>query len=192
MIRVVDVGFGVTPMFKRLFDILGALVGLALALPIMPLLALGIKLDSPGPILIAVPRVGKGGKIFAHYRLRTMAGEPLRKTRFGRFMGNRSLDDIPTLFNVLRGDLSLVGPRPEAPAKVDLTDPEWQTVLAVKPGLTGLGLLTFNERYNQTAVKTRIQPEIYYAEHSSLLFDLRLLGRTFVMWLKMGHIKGRM
>jgi lipopolysaccharide/colanic/teichoic acid biosynthesis glycosyltransferase len=179
-------------MSKRLFDILGALLGLTLALPIMPFLALGIKLDSPGPILIAVPRVGQGGKIFAHYRFRTMAGDPLRKTRFGRFMGNRSLDDIPTLFNVLRGDLSLVGPRPEAPDRVDLTDPEWQSVLSVKPGLTGLGLLTFNEQYNQTAVKTRIQPEIYYAEHSSLRFDLRLLGRTFAMWLKMGHIKGRM
>lgn len=178
-------------MFKRLFDIIGALLGLIIALPLMLILALGIKLDSPGPVFIGVTRVGKGGKLFSHYRFRTMAGEPLRKTRFGRFMGNLSLDDIPTLFNVLRGDLSMVGPRPEEPAKVDLADPDWQKVLSVRPGLTGLGLLTFNAQYNQTSVRERIQPEIYYADHSSLLFDLRLLWTTLRMWLRMGHIKGR-
>jgi lipopolysaccharide/colanic/teichoic acid biosynthesis glycosyltransferase len=176
---------------KRLFDTLIAL-GLLIALaPVAMLIALGIKYESQGPVLIATQRVGRAGQLFAHYRFRTMAGTPLQKTRFGRFIGNLSLDDLPTLWNVLRGDMSLIGPRPEIPENVDLSDMNWQKTLAIRPGLSGLGLLTLREQYNSTSVQERLQLEVYYAEHSSFLFDVQLLFQTIYWWLRIGHLKGR-
>jgi len=176
---------------KRVLDILIALGILIVSSPLAIMIALGTKLDSPGPVIISTRRVGRGGQLFAHYRFRTMAGSPLQKTRFGRFIGNRSLDDLPTLWNVLRGDMSLIGPRPEVPEKVDLSDATWRKVLSVRPGLSGLGLLTLRKRYNQASVQERLQPEVYYAEHSSLLFDVQLILQTLYWWLRMGHLKGR-
>ena len=176
---------------KRVLDILIALGILIVSSPLAIMIALGIKLDSPGPVIISTRRVGRDGRLFSHYRFRTMAGSPLQKTRFGRFIGNRSLDDLPTLWNVLRGDMSLIGPRPEVPEKVDLSDATWRKVLSVRPGLSGLGLLTLRKRYNQASVQERLQPEVYYAEHSSLLFDVQLILQTLYWWLRMGHLKGR-
>jgi lipopolysaccharide/colanic/teichoic acid biosynthesis glycosyltransferase len=176
---------------KRILDILIALGILIVSSPLAVMIALGTKLDSPGPVIISTRRVGRGGQLFSHYRFRTMAGSPLQKTRFGRFIGNRSLDDLPTLWNVLRGDMSLIGPRPEVPEKVDLSDATWRKVLSVRPGLSGLGLLTLRKRYNQASVPERLQPEVYYAKHSSLLFDVQLILQTLYWWLRMGHLKGR-
>lgn len=176
---------------KRAFDTALALTLIALLLPLSALIGLGVVLTSPGPALIATTRVGRGGRRFAHYRFRTMAGQPPRKTRFGRLIGNLSLDDLPTLWNVLRGDLSFIGPRPEVPENVDLTDPDWQTVLSVRPGLSGLGLLTFLDHYNRTSVKERLQPDVYYARHASWRLDLALLGSTLRHWIARGHLKGR-
>ena len=176
---------------KRILDILIALGILIVSSPLAIMIALGTKLDSPGPVIISTRRVGRGGQLFSHYRFRTMAGSPSQKTRFGRFIGNRSLDDIPTLWNVLRGDMSLIGPRPEVPEKVDLSDATWRKVLSVRPGLSGLGLLTLREHYNQASVQERLQPEVYYAEHSSFLFDVQLMLQTMYWWLRMGHVKGR-
>ena len=178
-------------MLKRLGDVIIASVCLLAALPLGVLIALGVRLDSPGPVIIATRRVGRGGQLFDHYRFRTMAGEPLRKTRFGRFIGNLSLDDLPTLWNVLRGELSVIGPRPEVPEKVDLTDPDWQTALSVRPGLSGLGLLTYLNHYNQTSPKERLQPEVFYARHASWRLDLALMASTVFYVLRMGHLKGR-
>ena len=176
---------------KRVLDILIALGILIVCSPLAIIIAFGTKLDSPGPVIVSTRRVGRGGRLFSHYRFRTMAGNPLQKTRFGRFIGNRSLDDLPTLWNVVRGDMSLIGPRPEIPEKVDLSDANWRKVLSVRPGLSGLGLLTLRERYNQTPVQERLQPEVYYAEHSSFLFDVQLMLQTLYWWLRMGHVKGR-
>lgn len=178
-------------MLKRAIDLLVAL-GLGLiCLPVASLIALGVAVTSRGPVVISTRRVGRGGRHFNHYRFRTMAGQPLRKTRFGRLIGNLSLDDLPTLWNVIRGDMSLIGPRPEVPEKVDPTDPDWQTILTVRPGLSGLGALTYLDRYNQTHVKDRIQPDVYYARHQSWWLDLALMARTLVMLVRMGHLKGR-
>lgn len=178
-------------MLKRTCDVvLSALVGL-LCFPLALAIGLLIKLESPGPIIISTQRMGKDGQRFAHYRFRTMAGSPPQKTRFGRFFGNLSLDDIPTLWNVLRGDVSLVGPRPEVPEKVDLDNPMWRKVLSVRPGLVGLGLVTFLDRYNQTPVAERIQPEVYYVEHQSCWFDLQLILKSLYHWLRSGHLKGK-
>jgi lipopolysaccharide/colanic/teichoic acid biosynthesis glycosyltransferase len=115
----------------------------------------------------------------------------LRKTRFGRLIGNLSLDDLPTLVNVLRGDRSIVGPRPEVPDKVDLKSEEWRKVLEVRPGLVGLGALTYLGAYNSTSVGERIKPELYYVEHQSLLLDLKIMGRAIYWLARMGHLKGR-
>jgi lipopolysaccharide/colanic/teichoic acid biosynthesis glycosyltransferase len=97
-------------------------------------------------------------------------------------IGNLSLDDLPTVFNVLKGDMSIVGPRAEVPEKVDLADSDWRKVLSVRPGLAGLGALTYLSAYNSTPVSERIKPEVYYVENQSLLLDLRILGRT-IYWL---------
>jgi lipopolysaccharide/colanic/teichoic acid biosynthesis glycosyltransferase len=186
---------------KRSFDILVATISLVLLSPLELALAVGVKLTSRGPVTISTWRVGRGGRQFRHYRFRTMAPEAsatnstqglqLRKTAFGRAIGNLSLDDLPTLFNILKGDMSIVGPRPEAPENVDLQDENWRKVLSVRPGLTGLGILTYLSAYNSTPVSERIKPEVYYVEHQSLLLDLRILGRTIYRLARMGHLKGR-
>jgi lipopolysaccharide/colanic/teichoic acid biosynthesis glycosyltransferase len=175
---------------KRILDILAALVILVVSSPLTLLIALGIRLDSPGPVIISTCRAGRDGQPFLHYRFRTMAGHPLQKTRFGRLIGNFSLDDLPTFWNVIRGDMSLIGPRPEIPENVDVADVTWQKVLSVRPGLSGLALLTLRERYNETSITERLQSEVYYAEHSSLLFDAQLMLKTLYWWLRMGHVKG--
>lgn len=178
-------------MIKRIFDVTISTFAALLSIPLMLAIGLLIKLESTGPAIISTQRVGKHGQHFAHYRFRTMAGSPPQKTRFGRFIGNLSLDDIPTLWNVIRGDMSLVGPRPEVPEKVDLDNPIWQKILSVRPGILGLGLVTFLDRYNQTPVTERIMPELYYVEHQSWWFDLQLILKSLYLWLKHGHLKGK-
>jgi lipopolysaccharide/colanic/teichoic acid biosynthesis glycosyltransferase len=178
-------------MLKRTFDLIVASLCLVASLPVALIIAAGIKLSSPGPALYAARRVGKGGRVFAHYRFRTMAGEPPRLTRFGRVIGNLTLDEIPALWNIVRGDLSLIGPRPAKPEEVNLADADWQEVISVRPGLCGLGLLTFLDRYNQTPVKERIRPDVYYVEHHSWRLDIQLLIMTLYRLLRMGHLKGK-
>ncbi len=178
-------------MVKRAFDIAIATLWSIIAAPFALVIALVLKLESPSPVIYPSQRVGQYGKPFFYYRFRTRAGTLQKYTRFGRFIGNLSLDEIPVLWNILKGDLSFVGPRAEVPAKVDLNDPDWQKVLSVKPGLTGLGGLIFMTKYNQTSVKERIQPEIYYVEHRSFLVDMKILAKTLKLWTQMGHLKGR-
>jgi lipopolysaccharide/colanic/teichoic acid biosynthesis glycosyltransferase len=179
-------------MFKRLFDIFIALLLGISCLPLTLALALAVKLESSGPAIHPSLRVGKGGRLFHYFRLRTMTGEPLQKTAVGKIIGNLSLDELPVFWNILKGDLSFVGPRPEIPEKVDLADPDWQIILTIRPGITGLGLLKYLDAYNQTDVQQRIEPDVYYALNHSLWFDMKLLGKTFLLWLKMGHLKGKL
>jgi lipopolysaccharide/colanic/teichoic acid biosynthesis glycosyltransferase len=178
-------------MLKRACDLLFASFWGLLLLPLALLIALAIKLETPGPTIHATLRLGRYGKPFSYYRFRTRTGTPPQTTCLGRFIGNLSLDEIPVLWNIFKGDLSFVGPRPEVPEKVDLSDKDWQKVLSVRPGLMGLGLLTFRERYNQTNIKERLQPEINYVEHQSLRLDALILVKTVYFWARMGHIKGR-
>lgn len=178
-------------MLKRTFDIVVAIFWGIIFAPLALIIALVIKLESLGPAVHPSQRVGKHGKPFFYYRFRTRVGTPPKYTRFGRFIGNLSLDEIPVFWNILKGDLSVVGPRPEVPGRVDLNDPDWQKVLSVRPGLTGLGGLTFMDKYNQTSVKDRIQPEIRYVENQSFLLDMRILAKTLCLWTQMGHLKGR-
>lgn len=176
---------------KRAFDLVVSLSLILLSCPLTMLVALAVWLERRGPIVIHTHRYGQHGQPFKHYRFRTMAGRPLKKTKLGRVIGNLSLDDLPTLWNVFMGDLSLIGPRPEMTDRVDLNDPQWQKVLSVKPGLTGMGILSLREAYNRSSLENRLEPELFYIEHQSFWLDLNLLAYTIYWWARMGHIKGK-
>lgn len=176
---------------KRLCDLIIAAMLTVITAPLAVIVALAIQLEGRGPIVIYTERVGQFGKHFKHYRFRTMAGTPPRKTRLGKVIGNLSLDDLPTLWNVVKGDLSSVGPHPETPEKVNVHDPTWQKILSVKPGLTGLSLLALRGIYNTASTQEKMKIELEYVEKQSLWLDLQLILKTFYWWLKMGHLKGR-
>lgn len=137
------------PGLPRWLEATLAAIGLILVSPLLALLALLVRLSSPGPVLYRQVRVGQGGQPFTLFKLRSMrlaspgGGGPEvtaegddRITPVGRFLRRSKLDELPELWNVLTGELSFVGPRPEVPRYVDLGDPRWQRVLAVRPGLT--------------------------------------------------------
>ena len=134
------------PGIPRGFEALLALFGLALSTPIFSIAAVAVAFSSPGPILFRQQRIGRGGQAFTLYKLRTMfhrsegsevtaSGDP-RVTTLGRVLRKLKVDEIPQLWNVLVGDMSLVGPRPEVPSYVNLDDPLWREVLSARPGLT--------------------------------------------------------
>lgn len=179
---------------KRLFDLVGALIGLTLYLPLLPFLALAIKLDSPGPVFYKQTRVGKGGKIFNLIKLRTMVadaepdgqaqraqrGDP-RITRVGRWLRKARLDEMPQLFNILKGDMSAVGPRPERPehlAELEHAIPFHRLRNAVKPGMAGWAVVNYDYVDSLEDAKIRLQYDLYYIKHQSLWLDLIILLRT--------------
>lgn len=145
---VVDVtGEGeVTTGLPRAFDVIVALFGLMFVAPLLFVCALAVALTSRGGVFFRQKRVGLNGNIFTLYKLRTMrvanggpqvtSANDARVTRLGRFLRQTKLDELPTLWNVLKGDMALVGPRPEVPRYVNLDDPKWQKVLQIKPGIT--------------------------------------------------------
>ncbi|RMH72990.1 MAG: sugar transferase [Gemmatimonadetes bacterium] len=173
---------------KRVIDIMGALTGLLLFLPFFPLVVTLIKLSSPGPIFYLQERTGKGGKPFRLIKFRSMiadaeahtgpvwaAEDDPRITPWGRFMRRTSIDEIPQLINILKGDMSLVGPRPERPYFVQ-QHPELQGIrLSVLPGLTGLSQV--NGRYLQT-IQERVKFDYYYIRNYSLWLDVEIIFRT--------------
>jgi lipopolysaccharide/colanic/teichoic acid biosynthesis glycosyltransferase len=191
-------------MTKRLFDLIVATLGLALlALPGF-LVALAIRLDSPGPVFFRQERVGRGGRVFRIHKLRTMRadaerlGGPLtvgadpRVTRIGAFLRAHRLDELPQLIDVLRGDMSLVGPRPEVPRYVALYPPALrEQVLAVRPGITDPASLAFRGEARQLAAAADPEREYVevilpnklalaadYAAHATLWTDLGVVARS--------------
>ncbi len=183
---------------KRLMDITGALIMLALTWPIMLITAIAIKLDSPGPILFKQTRVGENGRHFTIYKFRSMVAnaeellpqildidhleEPAyklkddpRRTRVGRIIRRWSIDELPQLFNVLKGDMSLVGPRPEMAWLVERYTPEQRRRLAVKPGITGP--VQVNGR-GDLSLQQRLDLELDYIENYSLWRDVKILLQT--------------
>jgi lipopolysaccharide/colanic/teichoic acid biosynthesis glycosyltransferase len=184
---------------KRLVDLLIALALLIPAAPIMLLIAIYLRLDSAGPILYTSSRLGRAARPFGLLRFRTVdihqpADLPMsqRLTRAGRFIRNLSLDDLPNLLNILKGDLSLVGPRPTEPALINLADPAWQKVLSVRPGLISYAILRLASTYNTTPWPHRLQLELEYVDRHSLAFDLHLLRHALRDWLRSrGNIKAR-
>jgi lipopolysaccharide/colanic/teichoic acid biosynthesis glycosyltransferase len=182
---------------KRVFDVVVCVALLVIALPVLALCMLAIVVDSPGPVMFTQVRTGRDGRRFRMLKLRTMVpnAEELkaalahlnvlpppdfkipddpRITRVGRFLRATSLDELPQLFNVLRGDMSLVGPRPTsfAPDRYEL----WHTHrLDVAPGITGLWQI---EGRNVTTFDERLRLDVQYIRRRSLLFDMQLLART--------------
>lgn len=182
------------PPLKRFTDIVLSLVGLALFALILPLVALILWLDSHGTIFYTQERVGRNGRHFTVYKLRSMipnaesetgavfskAGDD-RVTRFGRLMRKSRLDELPQLINVLRGDMSIVGPRPERPEHTArLTDkiPFYRTRLIVRPGLTGWAQVRYDYGANDVDAMVKLQYDLYYIRHQSLLLDLNIMLRT--------------
>ncbi len=183
-------------MLRRLLDIAVSAAGLALASPLLALAALAIKLESRGAVIYRQPRAGKDGVPFDVLKLRTMvdgaerigaglaidAGDA-RVTRVGALLRRTSIDELPNLVNVLRGDMTLIGPRPTLPVQVEQYTERQRGRLAVKPGITGWAQV--NGRAS-LPWSERIELDLYYIEHRSLALDLRILVRTVAMVLG-GH-----
>jgi lipopolysaccharide/colanic/teichoic acid biosynthesis glycosyltransferase len=173
---------------NRVADVALAGVGLALASPFLAAAALAVKLEDAGPVLFRQTRVGKDGKDFELLKLRSMAvgAEHLgagfavdkgdaRITRVGRFLRRTSIDELPQLWNVLRGDMSVIGPRPTLRYQVDRYTERQRRRLDVRPGLTGWAQV--NGRAT-LAWADRIELDVWYVEHRSPLVDLKILLRT--------------
>lgn len=189
-------------MLKRGMDILLALVMLLVTAPIAPLLMLAIKLDSPGPVFFKQTRVGCGGKLFKIMKFRSMrqnaeagsgavwaSNSDPRITRIGRFLRKSRLDEIPQLWNVLVGDMSFVGPRPERPEfdeQLEREVPFYRARRAVRPGLTGWAQVQY--RYGNTMADAlrKVEYDLYYIKNESLYLDLLILLRTVAVVLKLG------
>ena len=180
-------------LIKRAVDIVGSLFGLAITSPIMLLSAIAVKLTSPGPVIFKQERVGLHNKTFNMYKFRSMEkqapGEEKkawtvrndpRVTPVGKFLRRTSLDELPQLFNILRGDMSLVGPRPERPLfvrKFQEEIPRYMVKHQVRPGLTGWAQV--NGLRGDTSIRKRIEYDIYYIENWTLGFDMKIILMTF-------------
>ncbi len=177
-------------MLKRLVDIVGSALLIAITAPVMLVTAIGVRISSRGPIFFKQKRVGKMGKVFTMYKFRSMrvnsenssrwtTDEDERKTRFGTFIRRTSIDELPQLFNVLFGSMSLVGPRPEIPVFVEHFKeiiPLYMVKHYVKPGITGLAQI--KGLRGDTSVLDRIHEDIDYIENWSLLLDFQILFMT--------------
>lgn len=175
---------------KRTVDIVGSLLLIVFTSPLMLITAVGVKLSSPGPILFKQERVGLNKRMFKMYKFRSMrinahqttawsTDHDPRKTKFGAFIRKFSIDELPQFFNVLRGDMSLIGPRPELPHFVDQfkeTVPLYMVKHQVRPGITGWAQV--NGFRGDTSIKGRIEHDIYYIENWSLLFDIKIFVLT--------------
>jgi len=185
-------------LLKRVFDLIGVLVGLGLLWPVMAIVALVIKLDSPGSIFFTQERVGENGRPFRIFKFRSMVQdaeaqlsqlididklpEPVfkikndpRVTRVGRILRRTSLDELPQLFNVLRGEMSLVGPRPEERWLVERYSPEHRQRLRGLPGITGP--MQINGRA-ELSLEERVRLEVDYLTRYSLWQDIKILLKT--------------
>lgn len=172
----------------RVADVLIAAAVLLLLAPLLALVAIVIRLDSPGPVLYRQLRVGRDDREFLLLKLRTMrlgsdpvgvgtviGDEDPRVTRIGRLLRRFSVDEVPNLVNVLRGEMAIVGPRPTIPSQVELFSPRQRRRHAVRPGMTGWAQI--NGRIG-IGWGERIELDLYYVEHRSLALDLRILVRT--------------
>jgi exopolysaccharide biosynthesis polyprenyl glycosylphosphotransferase len=188
-------------LFKRIFDVVGAMVGLLGLGLLLPIIALAIRIDSPGPLFYHQKRVGKDGRIFLLWKLRTMVlgaegdgravwadEDDARVTRVGRWLRKMRLDEFPQCWNVLRGEMSIVGPRPERPEFENYLCkkiPFYHMRHSVKPGMAGWAIINHDYVDSVDTAKVRFEYDLYYIKHRSLWFDamifLKCFGRLFLM-----------
>jgi len=193
---------------RRWLDVAASLVGLAVLSPLLIGIGLWIKIDSPGPVFYRATRVCKDGQLFRLYKFRSMvagadkqgpgitATGDARVTRAGRFLRRSKLDELPQLINVLKGEMSLVGPRPEDPRYVALYTPEQRRVLAVRPGITSAASLVYRQEeqllagpdwetvYREQVLPAKLAIDLDYLARRSLWSDLGLIVRTIGSMLR--------
>src|SRR5215510_14324397 len=188
---------------KRLFDIIVSLAGLVLLFPLLLLVAVLVKADSPGPIFFKQERMGRRFRHFLIYKFRTMVWDPSwkgrtitvgndpRSTRAGRLLRATKLDELPQLINVFKGDMSFVGPRPEIPQYVELFRKDYEEILKIRPGITDLASVKYRDEatvleqsenpedeYVRRVLPEKIELAKEYLRRSSLFFDLALIFKT--------------
>jgi lipopolysaccharide/colanic/teichoic acid biosynthesis glycosyltransferase len=196
---------------KRLFDIVVSLTGLVLLLPLFLIVAVAIKLDSRGPVFFRQLRMGRRFQPFFIYKFRTMTDNrqnagtlftvkyDLRITRVGRFLRKSKIDELPQLINVLKGEMTFVGPRPEVPSYVDLFRADYEEILRVRPGITDLASIKYRDEasvlarspdpeaeYVNRVLPDKIKLAKEYISHASFLFDLGLMCKTFYRLFQRG------
>ena len=193
-------------MIKRILDTVLVLVGLIVTAPLFLFIALAIKLDSPGPVFYNGVRIGKNGKPFHMHKFRSMvqhadskggpstAGDDPRLTKIGKFLKKYQLDELPQLFNILKGEMSLVGPRPEVLFYVDMmTKEERRVILSMRPGMTDwASLWNFHEgevlqgsddpekTYQEKIRPEKIRLQIKYVKEQNLLVDFKIILQTLL------------
>jgi lipopolysaccharide/colanic/teichoic acid biosynthesis glycosyltransferase len=187
---------------KRTFDVAVSLVALVVTSPLLAAAAVAVKLESPGPAFYSGRRAGRDGREFRIFKLRSMrsgsagggpavtAADDPRITRVGRFLRRTKIDELPQLVNVLKGEMSLVGPRPEDPVYLKYYTPEQRRLLTVRPGITGPASVAFvheeellkggsaEERYVADVMPRKLDLELAYVDHATFVTDLRILIRT--------------
>ena len=192
-IRYVPLNNTFNALIKRTMDIVGSIVGIIVTSPLMLLMCLIIKLTSPGPLIYKQERVGLHNQTFWMYKFRSMEVQPEseekkawtvkndpRVTPVGKFMRHTSIDELPQLFNILKGNMSLVGPRPERPFFVEKFReeiPRYMVKQQVRPGLTGWAQV--NGYRGDTSIRKRIECDLYYIENWSIGFDIKIIFLTF-------------
>ena len=180
-------------VMRRVFDLLAAAGVLVVSLPLWPLIALVIKIDSKGPVFYAQKRVGKEDRVFLLIKFRSMiknaeehgavwAGEnDWRITRTGKVLRRCHLDELPQLINVIKGEMNLVGPRPERPefvAELKRLIPDFGRRHQVKPGLTGWAQVNFPYASSPEESKKKLEYDLYYIRNRNVLFDIKILLKT--------------
>lgn len=188
-------------LIKRCMDIVLALIGMPILGIILLISTIFIKLEDGGPILYKAVRTGRNGKPFKMYKIRSMkvnapdirledgstynAEDDPRVTKFGRFARKTSIDELPQLINILKGDMSFVGPRPDSVSYLNMYTEEEKEILTVRPGVTG-----YNQAINRNSVgtKEKLKNDIYYVQNKSLGFDFKIIIMTIKMVLTRKNI----
>jgi len=189
-------------IFKRIFDFLGALLSLILLSPLFLIIAILIKIDSPGPVFFKQERIGKNKKPFYPFKFRTMVEGAVNKglginvsenderiTKLGKFLRKWGIDEFPQLINILRGEMSLVGPRPTLRYQVEKYNDFEKRRLLVKPGLVGWALI---HGRNSLTWEERIKYDIWYVDNWCLWLDIKIIFKTFyLIFIKQEGVYGK-
>ncbi len=190
-------------MLKRLFDVFASICGLLALSPLLILTAIFIKLDSKGPVFFRQERVGLNGKLFSIHKFRSMyinsgleltSGKDNRITKVGKVIRKLHLDEVIQLIDVLQGNMSIVGPRPEVLKYIKYYPEKWEKVLSVRPGITGYGVIktakfeyktlatakNVEDAYIKKVLPKKLDYEVYYVNHNNLWLDFKIIFKTIL------------